>query len=116
MRDKVARVRSLLLEAAQRATDTPEIQARKDFALYEFNTQPVPVIAQTEQARAIREVSRIAGWYGWWGEVTRAMDDEQVVTLEGMSLDGLTQLHARMKRLEDCAQEGLDPPDAPPAR
>lgn len=93
-----------------------EIQAQRAFALYEANTDPGPVIAQTPAARLQREILRIAGWYGWWGEIYRALDAAGVSSLEGLAFGQLEQLQGRMARLEDCTQEGLDLPDAPPAR
>jgi hypothetical protein len=36
--------------------------------------------------------------------------------VQGLSEDSLEALAQRMRQLEQCAQEGLDPPDALPAR
>lgn len=67
------------------------------------------------RAIAIREITRIAGWYGWSSEIQRVLDRENVMFLSSLAPDVLQQLHGRMKDLEDCVQQGLGAPDAPPA-
>lgn len=96
--------------------ETTEGRARRDFALYEFNAAPPPVLEQTPRARAEREIGRIAAWYGWASEITRALDCAGAVSFAGLEEHQVEQLLARMRQLEDCAQSGLDGPDTPPAR
>lgn len=93
-----------------------ESEAQRAFQLYEFNTGPVIYAEQTPRARAEREVGRIANWYNLGAEVQRALDAAQVSLVGGLDDAELEQLVERMRRLEDCLQNGGDPPDAPPAR
>jgi len=96
---------------------TPESEALRAFQVYEFNSVPVgPVVEQTPRARAIREINRIATWYGWPGEITRALDAAAATSLAGLADEELEQLVERMRHLEECVQNGGDAPDAPPAR
>lgn len=77
---------------------------------------PVFSVVQTPRARAIREVTRIATWYGWQAELARALDAAGACSLHGLSREDLAALVTRMQLLEECVQHGGDPPDAPPAR
>lgn len=116
--EKVARLRQLMSEAVPRKPgETPEAVALRLFQLHEFNTAPTAVVVeQTARAREEREVERIAAWYGWQGEIVRALDAACVASLQGLSDHGVTALLARMRQLEECAQNGFDCPDAAPAR
>lgn len=107
-------VREILRDA--RPAETPESKARREFALYDFNAAPAPVLEQTPRARAEREIGRIATWYGWAPEIARALDRAGAVSLAGLEEHQVEQLLDRMRQLEDCAQSGLDGPDTPPAR
>lgn len=68
------------------------------------------------RAAAGQEIRRIASWYGWQLEVDRVLLTTGVASLAGLDDDSLDRLLRRMTQLETCAQEGLDSPDAPPAR
>lgn len=117
MRDSVARVRQLLAEArTPKPTDSEEARARRAFDYFDFNSSPPPVLEQTPRARTLRDITRIATWYGWGGEVARALDAAQASSPADLTDEQLEALQARLQRLEHCAQEGLDCPDAPPAR
>jgi hypothetical protein len=119
MRDNVARVRELLSQAKRKPTKpepAAELQLRRAFELYEFNSAPAVLLEQTPRARAERETVRIATWYGWMAEIARALDMEGATSIESLSDDGLGLLLDRLQRLEHCMQEGLDPPDCAPAR
>jgi hypothetical protein len=107
-------VREILRDA--KPADTAESKARRDFALYDFNAAPAPLLEQTPRARAEREIGRIASWYGWGAEVARALDRAGAASLAGLGDQEIEQLLDRMRQLENCAQEGLDSPDMPPAR
>lgn len=63
----------------------------------------------------VRQVVRIANWYGWQAEIARAMDAERVSTLQDLDDRALQALHDRMIQLEECVQTGGGAPDAPPA-
>lgn len=117
MHDKVTRLRQLMSEAIPREPQlTPsEAQARIAFAHYEMNAPQPVLLDQSDQARAIRDVMRIASWYGWMGEVERALDAANCGSLQSMGQEDLDRLANRMRRLEDCAQNGMGAPDAPPA-
>ncbi len=62
------------------------------------------------------EIRRIAHWYGWQAEIDRVLLAAGVASLAGLDDPSVGQLLLRMTQLEACAQEGLDSPDAPPAR
>lgn len=101
--------------AAVSTLPSPDAQRMRAFEYYEFNVG-LPVVEQTHRARALREIARIATWYGWGAEVTRALDAEGVAAAGELSDDGIEKLVTRMKALEDCAQSGCDPDDMPSAR
>lgn len=94
---------------------TPTERLLRAFDYYEFNTA-LPIVDQSERARALRDIARISTWYGWGNEITRALDREQVGAAGELSDAALRELLRRMKSLEDSAQCGCDPEDAPPAR
>lgn len=62
-------------------------------------------------------VTRIVTWYAW-GDlvVAQFLDARGAASVGGLCDDALAELAERLLRLEDCAQEGYDPPDIPPAR
>lgn len=62
------------------------------------------------------EIHRIARWYGWQDELLVATSAAGAASLAGLDDHALAQLHARMRRLEACLQDGCDSPDAPHAR
>lgn len=112
-RDWVGKVKAVLGEARPQA-ETPESQARRAFQLYEFNVHG-PVVEQTPRARAKREIGRIAAWYGWTMEITRALDAACATCLAELDDASIEALQRRMRQLEECAQTGVGAPDAPPA-
>lgn len=121
MHDKVSRLRQIMREAIP--TPSPpsvlpksEAAANDAFAYFEANAPQPIVVDQSPEARAIREIMRIANWYGWPGEVTRALDSAGALSLHSLESDQLSRLLQRMRTLEDCVQNGGDAPDAPPAR
>lgn len=119
MRDNVARVRALLEQATRKPTkpiSAAESEVRRAFELYEFNTAPGEPLDQSPKARREREIARIARWYGWGDEIARHLDAAGVGSLSALSDDSSEALLERLQRLETCMQEGLDPPDAAPAR
>lgn len=113
----VQQVENVLAEIAPRAkpATTPEFQALQAFQLYDFNAGH-PAIEQTPRARAMREITRIATWYGWTGEIARVLDATGALSLAGLEEESLEELLTRMRLLEECVQNGGDAPDAPPAR
>ncbi|HEY0503591.1 MAG TPA: hypothetical protein VGD42_08855 [Lysobacter sp.] len=114
---KLAQLRQLVRDAVSvpRVVESTESQAKQAFQLYEFNATPL-YVEQTRQARAIREVNRVATWYGLQAEVGRALDAAGASCLTGLGEEDLDRLVARMRLLEDCVQNGGDAPDAPAAR
>ncbi|MGO1072598.1 hypothetical protein [Lysobacter sp. CA199] len=114
---RLTQLRQLVRDAV--ATDaqpeTSEAQANRAFLAYSFNVAE-PVLEQTPRARAQREIDRIATWYAWGPlEVRRWLDRSQVVAVSALAEPTLELLLARMTSLEDCAQNGIAPPDAPTA-
>jgi hypothetical protein len=117
MQDKVARLRELMRQAVPVAHEpSPEVRAANTFALYTFNQGCHPVLDTAPRARLEREIARIASWYGWGCEVARALDAHAAASVAGLTDEQAEQLAARLRNLECCVQEGLDPPDSPPAR
>lgn len=115
-RDKVTRLRQLLSEAvpATPPKSTAETDAWRAFQYYGSNAIP-PALDVRWQAKAVREINRIAIWYHWTAEVQRFIDNTGVCSLAALDDSELRTLHARMKGLEDCVQHGYGAPDAPPA-
>jgi hypothetical protein len=117
LQDKVARLRQLMSEAVPKdPPPTAEVQALKLFQLHEFNSAPALILDQSPRSRAEREIERIASWYGWTAEIARALDRRAAPCIAALADDDVDRLLDRMKTLEDCVREGLDCPDAPPAR
>lgn len=113
---QVKQVLDDLARVAKRRRESTETQAQQAFQLYEFNTQPPIVAEQTPQARAMREVARIANWYGFQDEVTRALDAWGLSTVAALDQEQIEQLVVHMRQLEDCRQNGGESPYAPAAR
>lgn len=114
---KLSQLRQLVRDAV--ATDSQpesaEAQATRAFLAYSFNVAE-PLLEQTPRARAQREIDRIATWYAWGPlEVRRWLDRSQVVAVSALPESALELLLGRMLSLEDCAQNGIAPPDAPTA-
>ena len=118
MHDKVSRLRQIMSEAVPRRPlpDRSEAAANDAFAYFECNAPQPIVVEQTPEARAIREIMRIATWYGWPGEITRALDAAGATVLQSLDSEQLQDLLERMRTLEDCVHTGGDSPNAPPAR
>jgi hypothetical protein len=74
-----------------------------------------PVLNQSPRERAMREIARIARWYGWSTEIERALDAAGVPSLPQLNDRDLGSLLHRMQQLEECIQTGSGAPDAPPA-
>ena len=117
MKENVARIRRLLEESVREKKQLDaEERSRRAFELFEFNTS-LPAVDTSARARGLRTVARIVGWYVWAGpEVARQLDRRGVATVDDLDDDQVVELVARMRQLEECAQEGLDSPDAPVAR
>lgn len=118
MHDKVTRLRQIISEAIPHKPKPAltEAAANDAFAYFESNAPQPIVIEQTPEARAIREIMRIANWYGWPGEVTRALDAAGACNLQSLAKEKLEELLDQMRLLEDCIHTGGDSPYAPPAR
>lgn len=116
--EAIAKIRRLMGESAQdrKAQDNAEALARRQFAMYEFNTM-LPAVDPAPRAKALRAVARIVGWFGWAGpEVTRFLDDQGAHSVDFLADDQVQALAGRLLQLEECAREGYDSPDAPVAR
>lgn len=113
MRDKVERLRQLLAEATP--LQGPELPTASNEPLAPGDFRSI-VLDDSPRARNEREIMRIAAWYNWGNEIVRAIDRAGTVSMAGMSDVEIDTLLKRMQVLEECVQEGLDPPDSPPAR
>lgn len=118
-RDKVTRLRQLLSEATPAAVEAPKVQeaqseAWRRFQQFESYQAPAPMESDWRSI-ACREITRIAGWYGWTNEIQRVLDRENTLFLSSLGDQALRSLQERMAGLEDCVQQGLGAPDAPPA-
>ncbi|MDY0978957.1 hypothetical protein [Stenotrophomonas sp. CFBP8994] len=118
-REKVSRLRQLLSEATPVAVEPrkevkAETEAWRRFQNFESYQAPAPLESDWRGVAA-REITRIAGWYGWTSEIQRVLDQRNSLFLSSLADDDLRQLLDRMKDLEDCVQQGLGAPDAPPA-
>ena len=118
MHEKVARLRQLMSEAvSQQPEPSPaERDSMRLFRIYDFNTAPALVVDTSPRAKAEREIERIAAWYNWSGEILRHLDRHGAASLSALHEDAINELLSRLQRLEECVREGLDCPDAPPAR
>lgn len=117
MRDKVSQLRKLLGEATPSPTaikNDAETEAWRRFQQFETYTAPLPQ-ESSWRAKATRDITRIAAWYGWTAEIQRALDEADVDLVSALSDDDLESLRDRMRHLEDNAQHGFGAPDAPPA-
>ena len=113
---KVARLRQLISEAIVAVpTSAAESTGAAAFQRYESYMDPPLVVDQSPRARAMRDVNRIARWYGWHGEITRALDAAEASSMLELSAEQLLALQARMRHLEECVQNGGYAPDAPHA-
>lgn len=115
-RDKVTRLRQLLSEAAPPTAvrSGTELEDWRRFQHFETFQAPPP-LETSRRGRAMREISRIAAWYGWTNEIQRVLDAAGCLAMGGLDDEQIEQLHQRMRSLEDCVQAGLGCPDAPPA-
>lgn len=115
-REWVRQVEDVIAQVAPRTRETPapDYSPRGPSHGIAFRALG-PVLVQTPRARAVRELNRIATWYGWGAEIERALDAEHVPTMDMLSDQGLMALKRRMRQLEDCVQFGASPPDSPPA-
>lgn len=104
MPNNVARLRRLLAEAIPDPAKSPRATAE------------LFVLDQSPRARTQREVLRLAERYGWEREIYRFLDEVDALSLASLSDDALERLLARLRKFEDCLQEGLDHPDCAPAR
>jgi len=117
MRDKVSQLRKLLGEATPSPAivkNDAETEAWRRFQQFETYSAPLPA-ESSWRAKAAREITRIAAWYGWTGEIQRALDEADVDLLASLGDGELEQLRNRMRHLEENAQHGFGAPDAPPA-
>lgn len=116
--EKVTRLRQLMSEATKaeppptRAATEPwhhpqQLQVAPPKVLFDLDT--------SWRGITMRNITRIAIWYGWTVEVQRALDAKAATHLAALNDDELRALNNRMTQLEDCAQHGFGPPESPPA-
>lgn len=115
---RLAQLRRLIGDAVGESDEEPapsmEMQQQRAFQLYEFNVTH-PVLDQSPRSRAIREISRIAGQYGWGDEIARVLDAAGASSLPDLDDYPLSWLLERMRQLQECRHNGGYSPDEPPA-
>lgn len=75
-----------------------------------------PPLEQSERARQIRAINRIALTYGWQSAVAHFLDTRGVPGLSDLSDPQVADLHDRMLGYLDGAMTACDSDDALPAR
>lgn len=116
-RDNVSRLRQLLSEAVPQtpAKSTDEADAWRRYQAFAEN-DPLPNLDTSTRARQIRNINRIAISYGWAREIQHFLDDQDVAGIGSLTDSQVDRLHQRFVTLENCVQDGCDPPDMPAAR
>lgn len=114
---KVSRLRQIIAEAVpvEPPKHAEEADAWRRYQAFAAN-DPLPAWDDSERARQVRAINRIATSYGWISEIQRLLDALGASSLSALSDEEISQAHERMVTLEDCAREGFDPPDCPVAR
>lgn len=114
---KVSRLRQIISEAVpvEPPKGPGEDDAWRRFQSFAAN-DPLPAFDDSERARQIRAINRIATSYGWIAEIQRLLDGFGASSLSSLDDDQVALAHERLVMLEDCAREGFDPPDCPVAR
>lgn len=117
--EKVTRLRQLMSEATK-AGPPPNRTATEPWR-HAQQLQIIPAYALfavdiSWRGITIRNITRIATWYGWTAEIQRALDEKAAASLAALNDAELCVLNDRMNQLEDCAQHGFGPPDAPPSQ
>ena len=117
--EKVTRLRQLLSEATPAEARPPRISnhERRQLAHADSIHAQKSASATTPTSRGIiiRRINQIASWYGWEHEIQRSLDAKRTSFLSALNDKDLEAVLARLNQLEDCVQNGLGPPDAPPA-
>lgn len=117
MQEKVSRLRALMAEAVPRPV--PMVQAEEDmWARYQnhaANSGDTIALDDSDRARAVRTINRIAHWYGASSVIVEWLDRQNATGIAALGDDQVQELRRHMERIEDCAQQGFDSPFAPPA-
>ena len=118
--EKVSRLRQLLSEAVPIAKPQPQKSIEEDDAWRRYQSfvesDPLPALDTSRRARCVRNINRIAISYGWVREIQHFLDKSDAAGIGSLDEDAIERLHDRMVALEDCLQNGCDPPDIPAAR
>lgn len=114
---KVSGLRQIIAEAVpiEAPKTADESDAWRRFQSFAAN-DPLPAFDDSERARQLRSINRIATSYGWVAEIQRLLDGLDACSLSALDDDQVAMVHERFITLEDCAREGFDPPDCPVAR
>jgi hypothetical protein len=117
-REKVSRLRQLLSEAVPQTTVAPSVEETDAWRRYQAfaENDPLPDHDTSPRARRVRNVNRIAIWYGWTREIQRFLDNHDAASISSLDDELVERLHDHFVTLEQCVQEGCDPPDTPAAR
>lgn len=114
---KVSRLRQIIAEAVPvaPAKTHDESDAWRRYQAFAAN-DPLPAFDESERARQIRAINRIAVGYGWIRELQRLLDQRATPSLAALDDEHITEIFEHFTALEDCVREGFDPPDCPVAR
>lgn len=111
---KVSNLRNLLSNISARPPASPESEAWRSFQ--HAQTYQAPPLDQSERARAIRAINRIAVQFSWGQQaVTMFLDTRGAGYIADLSEPQLQDLHERMLAYEDATMNGYGPPDSPVA-
>lgn len=116
-RESVSRLRQLLGEAVpvQPIRSKDEADAWRRYQAFAEN-DPLPDLDTSTRARQVRNVNRIAIYYNWHRELQDFLDRHDVPSMSSLSDEQIAELNQHMVTLENCLQDGCDPPNMPAAR
>lgn len=114
---RVTRLRQIIQEsvAMQAPPSDLEVDAWRRYQHYAAN-DPLPPVEDSDYARKVRNINRIACTYGWIQDLQHQLDRFGATSIRCLTDEQLDALHSRMVMLENCVQDGCDPPDMPAAR
>lgn len=116
--EKVTRLRLLLSEATKAEKPPDHVRTeewRRAQSLEAAGAHALLASDASWRGITMRNITRIAAWYGWAHEIQRILDLKGKIHLSSLNDDDLSSLLNRLLQLEDCTQNGFGPPDAPPA-
>lgn len=110
-------VRAAVADVREARSSGPNLESEA-WRAFESNAQmlaPAP-IEQTERARQVRAINRIAMRYRWEGAIAHFLDTKGVGYVADLSDPQVDDLHGRMEGYLEAAMAGCDMDDEIPAR